>query len=196
MYINGHHIILYGNVPAYIVCKDGDVRLMGGSHYREGRVEVCRNQLWGRVCDDEWDEREAAVVCRQLGLSEEGTRHCMIYIIAHTADIILYEYLIGVIAFIGHEKLSPYDDSTSASTLPFILDDLGCNGSESNLLECLPRHNCMSLSSENAGVRCLYKGKCMPDDVYVTHIYTCMCSLCTCCTIRCVTRIWSQTVKK
>ena len=30
-------------------CEDGDVRLSGGRHYREGRVEVCRNQQWGRA---------------------------------------------------------------------------------------------------------------------------------------------------
>ena len=53
-------------------CEDGDIRLSGGRHYREGRVEVCRNQQWGRVCDDVWDENDATVVCRQLGLSEEG----------------------------------------------------------------------------------------------------------------------------
>ena len=48
------------------------MRLIGGSHYREGRVEVCRHQQWGKVCDDEWDENDSAVVCRQLGLSNES----------------------------------------------------------------------------------------------------------------------------
>ena len=50
-------------------CQDGDVRLSGGRHSQEGRVEVCRNQQWGRVCNDEWDEKDSAVVCRQLGFS-------------------------------------------------------------------------------------------------------------------------------
>ena len=53
-------------------CENGDVRLTGGRHYREGRVEVCRNQQWGRVCDDQWDTNDSAIVCRQLGLSEDG----------------------------------------------------------------------------------------------------------------------------
>ena len=48
--------------------------------------------------------------------------------------------------------------AASITTLNFVLDDLGCNGSENNLLECLPQHNCLASSDETAGVRCLRKG--------------------------------------
>uniref|UniRef100_A0A4W3GZY3 Neurotrypsin n=1 Tax=Callorhinchus milii TaxID=7868 RepID=A0A4W3GZY3_CALMI len=53
-------------------CNHGAVRLSGGARQDEGRVEFFYNGQWGTVCDSHWDDRDASVVCRQLGLSEVG----------------------------------------------------------------------------------------------------------------------------
>ena len=51
------------------VCNDGDTRLAGGSTPLEGRVEICRWNQWGTVCDDAWGNLDARVACGSLGYS-------------------------------------------------------------------------------------------------------------------------------
>ena len=56
----------------FVACIHGDIRLLDGVTSYEGRVEVCRNDEWGTVCDNGWNTSDAQVVCRQLGFETLG----------------------------------------------------------------------------------------------------------------------------
>ncbi|KAH3861476.1 hypothetical protein DPMN_024406 [Dreissena polymorpha] len=47
------------------------IRIVNGTSQQSGRVEVFHNDAWGTVCDDNFDDMEAKVICRMLGF---GTR--------------------------------------------------------------------------------------------------------------------------
>ena len=53
-------------------CNQNDIRLIGRERNFEGRVEVCNNNEWKTVCNRGWGDKEARVVCRQLGFPEDG----------------------------------------------------------------------------------------------------------------------------
>ena len=57
----------------HAVCSDGDIRLVNGRLATEGRVEICRNNSYGTICDDLWDVLDARVACTQLGYAGLGT---------------------------------------------------------------------------------------------------------------------------
>ena len=50
-------------------CRNGDVQLIDGDEI-SGTVRVCIEGIWGSVCGRWWDETDASVVCKQLGISE------------------------------------------------------------------------------------------------------------------------------
>ena len=52
---------------------NGDVRLVNSTTAYEGRVEICYDGVWGSVCDSSWNDRDAAIVCQQMGFQGTST---------------------------------------------------------------------------------------------------------------------------
>ncbi|XP_035259237.1 scavenger receptor cysteine-rich type 1 protein M130-like [Anguilla anguilla] len=60
----GKHNCRHGE-DAGVICAE--VRLVGGADLCSGRVEVHHGRSWGTVCDADFDQQGAEVVCRELG---------------------------------------------------------------------------------------------------------------------------------
>uniref|UniRef100_A0A3P9DA75 Scavenger receptor cysteine-rich type 1 protein M160 n=1 Tax=Maylandia zebra TaxID=106582 RepID=A0A3P9DA75_9CICH len=56
----------YYNPILNLTCADS-VRLLNGSSLCSGRLEVKSNQSWSSVCEADFDQQDAEVVCRELG---------------------------------------------------------------------------------------------------------------------------------
>lgn len=122
--------------PIYTNKPDGSLRLLPTitvgtgqvSGPNEGLLQIFDEQSkrWKGVCDDNWDDQDAGVACRQIGHSAGGT-----------AD--------GEIIWLGYPPLL------------YLLDEVGCEGTENTLLECDHAgrgvHDCTT--SEYAGVTCV-----------------------------------------
>ena len=118
---------------------DGDLRLVNGAVPHEGRLEIYNDGQWGTICDDYWTDREADVACRQLGYEQGAVEN-------------------------GGRFLESYFGAADEG-VPIWLDNLFCDGDESNLIDCprawqregtgLGQHNCSLEHLEDVGVRCL-----------------------------------------
>ncbi|XP_074849505.1 neurotrypsin isoform X2 [Carettochelys insculpta] len=105
------------------------IRLMDGENKKEGRVEIFINGQWGTICDDGWSDKDAAVVCRQLGYKGPARARTMAYFGEGKGPI-----HVDNVKCTGNER----------SLADCIKQDIGT-------------HNCRH--SEDAGVICDYLGK-------------------------------------
>ena len=78
--------------------RDLPVVLVGSDAPNEGRVQINHEGRQGTVCDDNWDDKDATVVCRMLGYTDgialQGSSFG-----SGTGDILLDE-----VACTGNEK--------------------------------------------------------------------------------------------
>ena len=108
-----------------------DIRLKGGTN-SEGRVEVRRAKSdWGGICDYDFDDRDATVVCKMLG------------------------YPNGVAVPTAYERFGWIHNSAS-----MFMNRLNCLGNETSILDCQyagwGKSNCGQMYA--AGVKCFILG--------------------------------------
>lgn len=63
---------MFTDLSSPTTCVDGDVRLVNSTRANAGRVEVCHDNHYGTVCEDDWSTEDANVVCGQLGFEKFG----------------------------------------------------------------------------------------------------------------------------
>lgn len=118
-----------------------------------GRVEICNNNVWGTVCGDSWDARDARVVCRQLGYSTVSAGTYSIRITGKT--ILLCSNSLHLPTYV-RISVPALTTGFIVGTGRIFLDEVRCLGTELTLFSCphspIGVHNCVH--SEDAGVRC------------------------------------------
>ena len=123
----GSHNCFHSEDVSVSCISEVKVRLVGGPSPRQGRLEVHHNGTWGTVCDDNFDDAAARVVCRMLGY--------------------------------GHGLV--VGNRYGAGSGRIWLDDVVCNGTEMNVVNCQHRgwglHDCYH--SEDVSVSCITEVK-------------------------------------
>ncbi|KAK7107812.1 scavenger receptor cysteine-rich type 1 protein M130-like [Littorina saxatilis] len=116
-----------------VICSQKrPIRLVNGSSASEGRVEVYRQGSWGTVCDEDFDDRDAVVVCRMMGFIQKDET---------------VEVQVRSGASYGQGKGHIF------------YANLECRGTESDLVHCshkvYDKHTC--LHDRDVGVKCVTK---------------------------------------
>ena len=120
------------------MCYEGDVRLVGGSNPAEGIVEVCQDNRFGTICDEDWDELDALVPCRRaflfgkLSLNSAEVLYCQFgfhwyFRTVFSMELMMEFFSGGEVADRGLFGLGSGD---------ILATEVACNGSEYSLHHC------------------------------------------------------------
>lgn len=151
-------------------CIQGDVRLVAIAGYDRteayvgGEVQICQNGQFGSVCDDMWNNRDASVICRQLGHTPYGTLLINLKTFFFKQGQVLrpsFNYSIfylpvwpdGIFCFIG--AIGGRGGTLTDGT---VLTGVNCFGNESMLLDCETLETVNCVSQEVATVICQGNG--------------------------------------
>ena len=124
------------------------VRLVNGDADYMGRLEIFYNGTWGTVCDDFWSYSDAKVACRSVATS------CGIYSTI-IVMMVVYNRMLGFDNAVCAVTSNQFGRATSS--IPFLIDNVQCLGSEEALDQCSfpgwATNNC-SHTTQDAGVVC------------------------------------------
>ncbi|XP_038078847.1 deleted in malignant brain tumors 1 protein-like [Patiria miniata] len=129
-YREGQKVGCGQGVVAHVECSDkpsipaGErLRLSGNADENEGRVEVYFDGMWWKICGDDWDIRDASVVCHQLGYPSA--------LAVYTLDDTLPDD-----AICENTLREDILVENANCDLEYLMSDLQCTGNESSVVDC------------------------------------------------------------
>ena len=112
---------------------------------------MCFGNLWGTVCHNSWDNRDAGVICKQLFNSSYGGLFITCIFIYVLPFEVVWSYLLLLVGgfAINGSKFGSGD-------IPIVLENLNCNGTEDSVTDCSVTNSVRSScnSSTIAGITC------------------------------------------
>ena len=134
-------------------CTDGDIRLVNGTNQYSGRVEICANNIWGRVCGSGWSNYDAIVACNQLGFTGPGKAKYNMSAFHMYADIWLYFYYLCIL-YVHVAASAERSGIFGSGSGPVLMSGVQCYWNDPSLIECRSSNPAYCSDPEDAGVIC------------------------------------------
>ena len=124
----------------------------------EGRVYVCVDGVWGRVCDDDFEAVDRSVVCQQLGYSRFSKFYAShmgpgMSLVHHIQGSLIW-HLSGVCLIYCTPSDSRKINYISWGDGLFVMDDVACSGDELRLIDCAHTSDHDCLYFESVRIKC------------------------------------------